>query len=175
MTPLWDHAVRTYSLPGMRGLLLELQDTHQMDVNAVLWILWLIAHDRTLTDDDVAEVLQETDEFALQVTQGLRRIRRYLSVPQTGFAPETLGPLRDQVLGIEIASEEITLKRLDALTADKAIALPPGSDGALAAERMFTLARESMDRRAVIADEGAPSAALHLFRQIVAIAQDQGS
>lgn len=175
MSPLWDHAVRVYSLPGMRDRLLALQDTHQMDVNAVLWILWLNAEGQTLNDEAVPEILRQTEGFARHVTQGLRRVRRYVSVPRPGFDDEALSRLRDGILKLEIASEELTLKRLDALTQNLTQPLGNGVDPAPAAERLFMLTRESMDRSAVIADEGGPDSALHLFRQAYAIAQDQGS
>jgi uncharacterized protein (TIGR02444 family) len=174
MMPLWDYAVKVYALPGVEKGLLKLQDRFRIDVNSALWCLWAARYGFQLEDDEVDLVLDSVFEMARHTTRPLRVVRLFLSGPRAGFDADELKKLRDRVLEIELASEEIVLRRLDQVTQATASRNDALDDMTLRAERLFTLARKHMDMPVMIADEEGPQSPLALFGEIRDRARDDG-
>ncbi|MEM1380766.1 MAG: TIGR02444 family protein [Pseudomonadota bacterium] len=174
MLSLWDYAVKVYGLPGVKDALLKLQDRYHLDVNAVLWGLWCARYGFALDEDQAEAVLTTTKDFALHTTRPLRAVRLFLSAPKVGFSAEDLKTLRDDVLQIEVKSEELVLKRLDAVTTSLVEA--SGSPDAFRERSafFFTLARENVDTPIMIADEEGPESPGGLFNALRQVIEDYG-
>ncbi|MEE4209002.1 MAG: TIGR02444 family protein [Parvularcula sp.] len=174
MLSLWDYAVASYGAPGVADTLLKLQDRHRVGVQLVLWALWCGRYGFSFPDQDIHELIGETDVFARHTTERLRSVRRYLKTPKAGFAPDDLQRLREDVLRIELKSEELVMRRLDDLTRQAGEPNETLGDFAVRSERLFTLARERMDIPSMIADESSGSSPLGLFRKAQALVEEHG-
>ncbi len=106
--PFWDFALGVYSSEGVPEACINLQERLGMDVNVMLFCLW-IGHSGqgALSEDEVLAVLAATDKWHRVVVKGLRLVRRTL---KEGFdaAPEELRTqLRAEVQAVEIDAERL--------------------------------------------------------------------
>lgn len=106
--PFWDFAIRAYGAEGVGEACLRLQERHGIDVNAMLFCLWLgTSGAGILAEDEMAAVVEAVDTWHREVVRGLRAVRRVL---KEGFpdAPEHLvQDLRAQVQRTEIDAEHL--------------------------------------------------------------------
>lgn len=73
----WRAALQFYDKPGAVEALLTLQDEHQGDVMATLWVLAACSHSRLLTTSDIATYQAHTKDAAKKAV-ALRAKRRGL-------------------------------------------------------------------------------------------------
>lgn len=106
--PFWDFAIGIYGREGVSRACLHLQERHGIDVNVMLFCLWLGESGRgTVSDEEMAALKAISDEWQGDVVRNLRAARRAL---KDGFpgAPEALRQaLRAEVQGVEIDSEHL--------------------------------------------------------------------
>jgi uncharacterized protein (TIGR02444 family) len=171
---LWTYAVAVYALPGVKEDLLTLQDRYYLDVNVLLWCLWCGRYGFGFEGDEVEALLERVRDTALHLVRPLRSVRRFLSSPRQGFSSEELAAFRSEVLRLELAAEEMVLRRLGELSEETSEPNLELGDMQLRAERLFTLAREAMDRPTMIADEEGPQSPAALFRGVCRRAEEQG-
>ncbi|MBZ0332355.1 TIGR02444 family protein [Halomonas sp. ANAO-440] len=109
--PLWDFALALYTRPGVETACLALQDEAGVDVCELLWHCWLHHHGLALEaePDELAAIRR----WQREVTSVLRALRRQLK----GEAEKSPGvaEVRQQVQRAELAAEQETLARLQAL------------------------------------------------------------
>ncbi|MDX1486133.1 MAG: TIGR02444 family protein [Alphaproteobacteria bacterium] len=139
--PFWDFALDVYRREGVGAACLHLQDRHGVDVNVMLFCLWLGASGRgVMTGDELQALNAATANWHRNVVRRLRAVRQVL---KDGFAdaPEDLCErLRGQVQAVEIDSEH-----LEQLMMAAAVDRPPTADdqaddaGARAASLNFDL------------------------------------
>lgn len=174
MLPLWDYALRVYDLPGVKDGLLELQDRYHVDVNTVIWCLWVARYGFPIDRTEAAAITAATRDMAMHTTRPLRAARLFLSGPRHGYPPEAVKALRDEVLRAEIMSEELVLRRLEQVTHARSTPLGGLDDTAARSEVLFTLARENVDTPIMIADEEGPASPLGIFRKLRQTVEDHG-
>ena len=107
---LWAFCLSFYQHPGVEGLCLKLQDDKGINVNQLLWALWL---DQFTPGGDEAlwlEGIQRTQRWHRWVVSNVRSMRRGLS--KQGL----LAPLRRRLLNWELLAERRELKMLEQLT-----------------------------------------------------------
>ncbi|NHN38763.1 TIGR02444 family protein [Pseudomaricurvus alcaniphilus] len=109
---LWPFNLALYQTPGMESLCIELQDRHGINVNVLLWALWLDQHGVPYRRDFYDRAQRTIHPWHSAVVVPLRRWRRRL--PKGRF---TLG-LRRQVGKLELWAEKKELARLQRLTAE---------------------------------------------------------
>ncbi len=106
--PFWDFALSVYKSEGVPAACLHLQERHGLDVNLLLFCLWLGASGRgILAEEEVLAVMAATDRWHRTVVKGLRLVRRAL---KDGFedAPADLRvQLRAQIQATEIDAEHL--------------------------------------------------------------------
>ncbi|MEM1409914.1 MAG: TIGR02444 family protein [Pseudomonadota bacterium] len=175
MLPLWDYALAVYKLPGVKDRLLALQDRHRLDVVHILWCLWAGRYGFSFSPEERIEVLKSTRDMAFQATQPLRAVRKFLSGPRPGFPQEDIRSLREDVLRLEIKSEELALRRLDQTTQEVADE-PPADQGDMIARAtlLFDSARAYADTPLVIGDKETAGCAASLFQEVCKAAQEDG-
>jgi uncharacterized protein (TIGR02444 family) len=92
---LWDFVTKLYSAASVEEACLSLQDRRGLDVNLVLFCIWVAASGRgTLTDAEMTAGIEASVVWQSQVVAPLRHVRRYLKGP---IAPA------DGRLGAELA------------------------------------------------------------------------
>ena len=111
----WDFSVHLYDRPGVEAACLALQERHELDVNLLLWGLWLadcgVRLDHVILDRARAAV----DLWQEEIVRPLRAVRRGLrqdierAEPEsiTGEWPDQSDALRLGILELELDGEHL--------------------------------------------------------------------
>ncbi|MBO0333590.1 TIGR02444 family protein [Sneathiella sp. CAU 1612] len=76
---LWDYAVKLYNNPEVSAACLRLQDRRGLDVNMLLFSVWVAASGRgRLTDAEMIAGIEAGARWQADVVAPLRHVRRYL-------------------------------------------------------------------------------------------------
>lgn len=106
--PFWDFSLEVYHREGVGAACLHLQARHGIDVNVLLFCLWLGRSGRgVMTAEELEALRAATDEWHAVVVRGLRKVRTTL---KEGFphAPDALREtLRGDIQAAEINSEHL--------------------------------------------------------------------
>jgi uncharacterized protein (TIGR02444 family) len=114
---LWRFSLAFYRRPGVAGACLALQDEAGVDVNVMLYLLYLAAHGRRVDPNDMRRIEEVAAVWRDAVVVPLREIRRKLKAPLGTFEPAVTSGLRDDVKRIELAAERIEQQTLESLIA----------------------------------------------------------
>jgi uncharacterized protein (TIGR02444 family) len=151
----WRFSLALYARPGVADALIALQDRAGLDVNLILFGLWVgTRHARELGRDGFAAAAEAAAELS-GVVRGIRMLRRQLGDGSAG----DIRRLRGVVLRLELAAERQVQMRL-AACADFATAQRAPRDRGSAA--LANLAR-------CLGDESESVEAATLRRQLVAL------
>jgi uncharacterized protein (TIGR02444 family) len=112
---LWDFSLALYAQPGVADACLQLQDEHGLNVNLLLWCVWLEQLDVHLTEAHFQEAHHHTDEWDRRYVVPLRQLRRRMKT-EFGTRDETIEAIRNQIKGAELAAEKELQMRLQRLT-----------------------------------------------------------
>lgn len=103
----WRFSLRFYAAPGVAQACLQLQDECGMDVNVMLYLLFLARTGRLLEDDDVARIDMLSAGWRDNVVRPLRRARRFMKTPPDAFGDPATAALRTEVKRIELEAERL--------------------------------------------------------------------
>ncbi|MBL6804352.1 MAG: TIGR02444 family protein [Pseudomonadales bacterium] len=109
---LWDFSLSLYDKPGVPDACLTLQNRHNLDVNLVLFCLWLAAESRCLTKNAMQEVIAHSDTWREKMITPLRALRTEMKgwpsdVSISDFSRrEDFEALRGKVKAIELEAEK---------------------------------------------------------------------
>jgi uncharacterized protein (TIGR02444 family) len=120
--PFWDFSLDVYGRNGVAPACLELQDRHGIDVNVLLYCLWLGEQGVESGETRFDAALAAVREWHIEVVRSLRAIRRRLKTPIGGISPAFAQPLRARVQKTEIEAEhneQLTLAALGPVAAGK--------------------------------------------------------
>lgn len=129
----WDFSVALYARPGVATACLDLQERHGIDVNALMFCLWLAESGRGPAPRAALDAaFDAVGPWHAQVVRALRPLRRLL---KPGFAPVDSGlvqALRTRIQKVEIDAEHVEQLTLAASAAARAAARPglPASERA---------------------------------------------
>jgi uncharacterized protein (TIGR02444 family) len=124
----WRFSLAFYARPQVPAACLELQDSAGVDVNLMLYLLFLAYHQRQLDRADVARIDAAIRQWRDLAVVPLRTLRRKL---KTGIAPMPAADteaLRSAVKRIELDAERIEQEWLE-------LHAPPSSLGAPSTSR----------------------------------------
>ena len=109
---LWSFSLDFYDRPGVAAALIALQDEAGVNVNLVLFAIWLgLSGRRRLDKEGVGEAERAIGSISAEVIEPLRTLRRRLRM-----APDTdIQRLRESIKTIEIDAERAVQARLAAL------------------------------------------------------------
>ncbi|MEM7022578.1 MAG: TIGR02444 family protein [Pseudomonadota bacterium] len=115
--PFWDFSLALYRKPGVEAACLDLQKRHGVDVNLVLFCLWLGTRGTVLDEATTARLGEITEEWQTEVVVLLRGVRSHLKsgLPSQGSGmagvadawPEQAGAIRRQTLALELDAEHL--------------------------------------------------------------------
>ena len=104
--PFWDFSLEVYMAGGVGQACLELQDAHELDVNVLLFCLWVGASGRGALDDtQMSDVLGAVHDWHHNIVRELRTVRTYMK-GGVGSAPTAITEsLRQRIQKTEIDCE----------------------------------------------------------------------
>ena len=110
---LWRFSLAFYQCPGVAEALTELQDRAGLDVNLVLFALWVGASGRgRLTAEALAAAARIASPIRSDLIEPLRALRSKLrSDPDEG-----VGRLREGIKSLELAAEKLVQDRLGCIS-----------------------------------------------------------
>ncbi len=144
--PFWQFSLRVYGAPGVSEECLELQDKLGIDVNVMLYAVWLgAARGVTLREGDLARIEDVIAIWSANVVQPLRKVRRAMKA-MPDIADPQLQALRKRVAETELFSEQIEQALLFQLT--EGFSRPDAADTATRMIILTVLARHHADNTA---------------------------
>lgn len=106
---LWRFSLAFYGIPGVAQALIALQDREGLDVNLILFALWLgLSRRSRLNSDELAAADRAVCTIRTEIVEPLRVLRRSLR-----HHPDAdIQNLRDGVKVLELAAEKLIQSRL---------------------------------------------------------------
>jgi len=103
----WRFSLHIYSGTDVPEACLLLQDEHGIDVNVMLYLLFLARCGRLIAPADIDLIEAMVGQWRERVVRPLREVRRHLKTPHAAFDAELTNALRSQVKRIELESERL--------------------------------------------------------------------
>jgi uncharacterized protein (TIGR02444 family) len=105
--PFWTFSLGIYSNKPVQEACIALQDRSGVDVNVMLYVLWLADQRWRLSIDDVRAVIGAVDSWRAEVVVPLRTARRALRTPPSAFDQPGVEALRAMVKKVELEAERL--------------------------------------------------------------------
>ncbi|PCI04115.1 MAG: TIGR02444 family protein [Hyphomicrobiales bacterium] len=105
--PFWSFSIDRYMRPGVSRLCLNLQERHQLDVNILLFALWVADQDKTVDHDIFVQLIQGAEEFHANVVRPLRHTRQRLKLTSYGLPVDQAETFRTTIKARELAAEKL--------------------------------------------------------------------
>ena len=122
--PFWDFSLDVYMSDGVGAACLELQDAHELDVNILLYCMWVGASGRgALSAEQMAAVTDAVKTWHHEVVRALRAVRTRMK-GGVGNAPQDLS----ESLRQRIQKAEIDCEHTEQLMLAAAVNLRPDDD-----------------------------------------------
>lgn len=110
--PFWVFSLAFYGQPGVAAACITLQDESGVDVNVMLYCLWLASQDRAITAAEAGQIDARVNLWRAKVVVPLRVVRRVMK----DFPPPFDGPaaqaMRNKVKAVELESERLQQQAL---------------------------------------------------------------
>jgi len=136
----WDFSLALYAKPGVAPACLALQERHGIDVNALMFCVWLGESGRGLAAPaELDAAFAAVASWHAQVVRTLRPLRQRLKFGFDPVDPALVRALRARIQKIEIDAEHVEQLTLAA----SAAALAPARDGLDAGARLAHAAQHA--------------------------------
>jgi uncharacterized protein (TIGR02444 family) len=109
----WRFSLRFYAVPGVGPACIELQDRCGVDVNVLLFLLFLAESGRVINHEEAARIDAGVRAWREAVVAPLRAARRSLRAPISAADREAVEALRANVKRIELEAERIQQETLE--------------------------------------------------------------
>lgn len=104
----WDFSVALYGKPGVASACLALQERHGVDVNVLMFCLWLAASGRgPVPAERLGEAFAAAAAWHAEIVRNLRALRKRLKTPVGTADPALAQALRARIQKIEIDAEHV--------------------------------------------------------------------
>ncbi|MDB5651300.1 MAG: hypothetical protein JWL62_2820 [Hyphomicrobiales bacterium] len=111
-SPFWTFSLAVYGRKGVPPACLTLQDSSGVDVNVLLFSLFLGSQGRALSAADVGDVVEMIEPWRRDVVVSLRAARRALKEPPAPFEGPAVEALRKSAKAAELEAERIQQEML---------------------------------------------------------------
>lgn len=118
----WSFSLDFYARPGVAETCLDLQDSHGLDVNLVLYCCW---RGTILTQAQLQAAIALTAPSRSEIVQPLRTLRRRLKPGFPPFPEAGVQGLRKRIADAELEAERLQQQALDALARQDGPVPPP--------------------------------------------------
>ena len=143
-SPFWTFSLGYYRGPGVSEACLELQDKCGVDVNVVLFLLWLASQKRQLGADQVKRLADKVRPWQMDVIGPIRALRRRLKTDAPLLDKGAAELFRTKIKAIELESERLQQEAMYALAAD--LGAEPASSAATAARASIAAYQDALGR-----------------------------
>jgi len=111
-TPFWRFSLNFYRQAGVAEACIALQDDCGVDVNLMLFLLWVAGGGRQLSIDDIKELDAAVGDWRKATIIPIREIRRKLKAAPTIIEAGKQEALRTKVKAIELEAERLQQEAL---------------------------------------------------------------
>lgn len=111
-SPFWRFSLSLYRQDRVAPACLTLQDMSGVDVNVMLYGMWLAARGRALEAADMAAIDRAVRNWRKDVVVPLRNVRWIMKEPEAAFATPEAAALRDRIKGVELEAERLQQEAL---------------------------------------------------------------
>ena len=111
----WRFSLSLYRMDGVPPACIALQDGHGLDVNIMLFALWLGSRGRALEPAELTEADAAVREWRADAVVALRAVRRFLRTPPEAVDAAGAAALRERVKAVELELERLQQEALFAL------------------------------------------------------------
>jgi uncharacterized protein (TIGR02444 family) len=115
--PFWTFSLGYYRGAGVSEACLELQDSCGVDVNVVLFLLWLATQKRHLAEVQVKALTEKVGPWQIDVVGPIRRLRRMLKSDAPLIDKGTAELFRTRIKAVELESERLQQEAMYAMAA----------------------------------------------------------
>lgn len=113
----WRFSLSLYGCEGVPAACVALQDAHGLDVNLMLFALWLASRGRRISPADIAAAEAAVGDWRREAVVPLRGVRRFLKEAPAAIDPAGAAALRARVKAAELEAERLQQEALFALRA----------------------------------------------------------
>lgn len=114
--PIWDFVLGYYRQQGVSEGAITLQDQLGLDVNMVLFLMWLAGSKRVLSEADIKKTIDAAKGWQHQVVVPIRGVRRLLKENAPLVEQEAALAYRKKVQALEIEGEQLQLLAMGKLS-----------------------------------------------------------
>jgi uncharacterized protein (TIGR02444 family) len=129
-SPFWRFSLRFYRQPGVADACIALQDGRGVDVNILLFLLWLAGERRQIAAAEARAVCAAVGSWHDEVVVPLRTLRRRLKDGMPLVERNTVELFRTRIKAVELEAERLQQEALFALAASLATAAAPSVEAA---------------------------------------------
>jgi uncharacterized protein (TIGR02444 family) len=129
-SPFWRFSLAFYRRPGVADACIALQDGASVDVNVLLFLLWLATAKRQVSPATAQAVCAKAGAWRDDVVVPLRTLRRKLKEGSSLVERGTAELFRTRIKAVELESERLQQEALFALAAGLASEVAPSIDAA---------------------------------------------
>jgi uncharacterized protein (TIGR02444 family) len=115
-TPFWRFSLHFYRQPGVSEACIALQDDCGVDVNLLLFLLWLADDGQLLSTDDVRKLDDQVSGWRNLTVIPIREVRRKLKGARTLVEPGKQEAFRTKVKAVELEAERLQQEALCAFS-----------------------------------------------------------
>jgi len=114
-SPFWTFSLGYYRGAGVSEACLELQDNCGVDVNVVLFLLWMASQQRHVGADQVKRLADRVRPWQVDVIGPIRALRRRLKSDAPLLDKGSAELFRTRIKAIELESERLQQEAMHAL------------------------------------------------------------
>jgi uncharacterized protein (TIGR02444 family) len=129
-SPFWRFSLRFYRRPDVAEACIALQDGCGVDVNILLFLLWLAADKRRIGAAEVEALLAKAGPWRDEVVVPLRTLRRRLKGGAALLEPNVAEFFRTRIKAVELEAERLQQEALFALAPSLGTAAEPSIEQA---------------------------------------------
>ncbi len=129
-SPFWTFSLGYYRGAGVSEACLELQDNCGVDVNVVLFLLWMASQKRQVAAAEVKRLADKVRPWQVDVIGPIRALRRRLKTDAPLLDKGSAELFRTKIKAVELESERLQQDAMTALAPGLATESAPSAEAA---------------------------------------------
>jgi uncharacterized protein (TIGR02444 family) len=129
-SPFWRFSLHFYREAGVSDACIALQDEYGVDVNLLLFLLWVAAEGRQLSAEEVRKLDDRVRDWRNLTVVPIRDARRKLKNARTLVEPPQQEAFRTKIKAVELEAERLQQQALYALAQSATLGTPAAAPDA---------------------------------------------